>query len=260
MVATQNNDSAHQNRWLLRWKQIAHPKMRLFCLPFAGGGAFYYKPWAEILAPEIEICAIQLPGRENRLRERPLTNVDTLVPIVLDTIDPLLDTPFAFFGHSMGGIIAFEVCRELRRLEKPAPNHLFISSACAPQLPRRKPLLHLMSDSELVEQLVRYGGTPKEVLEDKDMMAMMIPLLRADFTLFETRNYIQEAPFAYPITVFGSTTDSRVSIEEMEAWKEHTSSPLRMSTFSGGHFFVKDNLERNKMLKAISDICLTQFQ
>jgi medium-chain acyl-[acyl-carrier-protein] hydrolase len=251
------NQDPNRSSWVLCWKNNVQPKVRLFCFPFAGGGAFYYKPWAEILAPDIEICAIQLPGRENRLREQPFTSMEQLLPILVQVLEPLMDIPFAFFGHSMGAIIAFELALYLRRHNKAAPIHLFVSATAAPHLPNHRPLMHLMSDQELLAELTRLGGTPKEVLEDKDMVAMMLPLMRADVSLFETRAYTPDAPLTCPITVFGSMEDNRTNSDELALWQQQTQADFDMHSFSGGHFFLKINEHRNSMLKTISRVVMT---
>jgi medium-chain acyl-[acyl-carrier-protein] hydrolase len=247
----QNQSSTYQGEWVLRWPVTNQPKLRMFCFPFAGGGAYNYKPWQQLLPPDIEVCAIQLPGRESRRAEKPLTSMSELMPILARSIEPLMTVPFFFFGHSMGGLMSFELCRYLRRQNELLPSDLFISATCAPQLSSHKRFLHLMSDLELIQEMSRYGGTPKEVLEDKDMIEMMLPLLRADCALFETCDYVPETPVDIPITVFGGAQDERATEEELRAWEAQTTAAFSLRMFPGAHFFLKEVQQRNNMLQHI---------
>lgn len=202
----------------------------------------------------IEICALQLPGRESRLSENRITSMSELVPLLAEQIEPLMTVPSFFFGHSMGGLIAFELSKYLRAKGSSMPKHLFVSASKAPQLPMRRPGLHSMSDIELLKEMSRYGGTPREVLEDKDMIAMMIPLIRADCTIFETCDYLPESPLECPISVFGSSEDDGVNEDELRGWQEQTSLEFNLELFPGGHFFLKNVEQRNKMLAKMSRV------
>ncbi len=247
-----------EKKWLLRWNQNSSNRVRLFCFPFAGSGAFVFRPWIALLPPEMEICAIQPPGRENRISEQPYTSMSELVPVLLRLIEPLSDLPFVFFGHSMGARVAFEVFRELRRRGKPLPFHLFLSASCAPQL-GFKEIIHLQTDDEIFEKMVQYGGTPREILEDKDMLAMMIPLLRADFTLLETCDYSPEPPLACPMTIFCATEDTLNTREEVTSWQEQAAGECTIHTIQGGHLFLKEVAHRQSLLKIVSETTLSEL-
>jgi medium-chain acyl-[acyl-carrier-protein] hydrolase len=227
--------------------------MRLFCFPFAGGGAYQYKPWAEIISPDVELLAVQIPGRENRLHEPCITDLQELIQVLVRELEPLLENPYSFFGHSLGAVIAFEVCRQLRRENKIAPVHLLVSSAAAPHLVSHSNL-HTGPDDDLIREVDRLGGTPEMLLRDPDMRKMLLRLLRSDFKLLETRNYVEESPLDCAITAFGSPTDTRISIAELLAWQVHTSKSFSMQAYPGGHFYLKDASIREKLVNEIGEI------
>ena len=166
------------------------PAARLFCFPYAGGGASIYRQWASKLPVWIEVCAFQLPGREIRMREPGHTDLRSAVEEVADTIHSLLDKPFYLFGHSMGSAISFELARLLRRSGLPQPRHLFVSARRAPQLPQPKEDIHVLPEREFLASIKKLGGTPEEVLKNEELMELFLPTLRADFTLLETYKYV----------------------------------------------------------------------
>jgi len=163
-----------------------HAQMRLFCFPYAGGNAAAFQKWHRAFPDSIEVCSLQYPGRGNRMREPAFTNAIPLAHDVARALTSLLDLPFAFFGHSMGGLIAFEVAREFRRKQLPLPLHLFVSSVRAPQFPNRDRIAPDMPEPQFKEELRRLNGTPNEVLENKELMNLMLPMLRADFSVAHT--------------------------------------------------------------------------
>lgn len=214
---------------------------RLFCFPFAGGGATAYYRWADHVLADIELARVHLPGRETRLRE-PLINrltsmVDTLVEELIDWIDG----PFAFFGHSLGALLAFELARALRRRHGLLPVHLFISGYRAPQLPPpESPFSHL-PDGDFLSHVRQYGGIPNNVAQHEELMEIFLPILRADFEIMETYVFREELPLECPITAFGGLSDPKISCQNIAAWDTHTSTRFRTHFFSGGHFFLHDS-------------------
>ncbi|MGE3272883.1 MAG: thioesterase II family protein, partial [Chloroflexota bacterium] len=180
---------------LTAWIRCPRPSeqasLRLFCLPFGGGGAQTYREWPAALGPDIEVWHAQLPGREARHREPPLTSLPPLVQPLAAAMLPYLDRPYAIFGHSMGALIAFELARLFRRLGAPAPTYLFVSARRAPHLPDWRPPLHTLPDADLVDHLnQRYNGLPRAVLESADLLRMFTPLIRADLTLTELYDFV----------------------------------------------------------------------
>jgi myxalamid-type polyketide synthase MxaE and MxaD/epothilone polyketide synthase D len=230
-----------RDRWIVRPRPIERPRLRIFCFPFSGGGASQYARWPADLPDDVELCAVQLPGREQRLGETPIAHMTELVAALRPALDPYLDLPFAFYGHSLGGWIEFELARSLRRDGRAGPAQLFVAGARAPHLPRRLPELHRLPDAEFVEGLRRYGGTPDEALGNADLMSLLLPMLRADFSLTETYVHAAEPPLDLPIAVFGGHDDPVIERFELEGWREHTTRPLTLRMVPGDHFFVQAN-------------------
>jgi medium-chain acyl-[acyl-carrier-protein] hydrolase len=211
---------------------------RLFCFPYAGGGTLIFRNWQERLAPHIEVCPIQLPGRGNRLREDLLTNIVDFAEYSASQVQPLLDKPFAFFGHSMGALISFELARYLRKHNGIEPMHLFASGCRAPQIPDPDPPTYDLAESEFCRKLVRLNGTPKELLDNADLMQMMIPLLRADFEAAETYCCGDGPKLNCPISTYGGLQDLEVKREYLNSWSEQTTGRFTLRMFEGDHFFI----------------------
>ena len=212
--------------------------LRLFCFPYAGGGARIYRNWPRLLAPSVEVCAANLPGREGRLKERPFTQMDPLIEALAENLGPFFDRPFAFFGHSMGAMISFELARRLRRTGGPMPVHLFVSGRRAPQLPDPEPPTYDLPRDEFIDSLRRLNGTPHEVLQNDELLQLVIPLLRADFELVQTYDYREEVPLDCPITAFAGLDDVEVSRDEVRGWERQTTKGFSHLTVPGDHFFI----------------------
>lgn len=210
---------------------------RLFCFPYAGGGAGIFRGWRTRLPDDVELCPVQYPGRENRLRETPHRSIHTLAAEVVRMLPPLLDLPFAFFGHSMGALVAFEAARELRRRGFPRPFHLVVSGAAAPHLPREG-ASHLLDDEGLVEEVRRMNGTPEGVFEHPELMRILLPLIRADLAACETYAHHDEAPLECSITALAGAADELVRPERMEEWGAHTRGAFELEVVPGDHFFI----------------------
>jgi medium-chain acyl-[acyl-carrier-protein] hydrolase len=224
--------------------------MRLFCFPYAGGSAAIYRRWHEEFPPDVEVCAIQLPGRGGRLQETLQTSLGPLVEKLAPAIVDYLDKPFAFFGHSMGALIGFELARRLRAAQDVRPAHLFISGRSAPQLENRTAPIHDLPEAELLEKLRELNGTPREVLENPELMRLMLPMLRADFSLCETYAYSRQRPLECPITAFGGWHDREVSRESLSKWSEQTEAAFVLRMLPGDHFFL--NAYRPLLVETIS--------
>lgn len=226
------------NPWLYYFEPHPKANVRLFCFPYAGGTPLVYRTWAQQLPSSVEVVAIQLPGRATRMREAPISKLTDLVGPIASALAPYLDKPYAFFGHSMGALISFEVARLFRRQGRELPRHLFVSGRSAPQLDsERRPLYNLPTD-ELLAELQQLEGTPREVLEHPELMDLMLPTLRADFSICDTYEYTEEAPLPCPITAFGGLQDSNISRRKVEAWREQTSAAFTLRMFPGNHFFI----------------------
>lgn len=224
--------------WIRYAKSNVQARVRLFCFAYAGGGAGVFRAWGSRLPPEIEVCPIELPGRGSRIMASPFTRLTPLIEMLAQDIQPYLTMPFAFFGHSMGGLISFELTRQLRRQLAAVPTHLLISAYRAPQLPHTNPPIHQLPDSAFVEALRSFNGTPQAVLENTELMRLMLPTLRADFAVCETYVYTHEEPLGCPISVFGGLQDREVSQSELEAWHKQTYNSFTLRMFAGHHFFL----------------------
>lgn len=212
--------------------------VRLFCLPYAGGSTSIFRSWPAALSPEVELGAVQLPGRERRLGEPPINHLPTLVEAVAESLQRYSDMPFAIYGHSMGALVGFEVARHLRREGKEGPLCLFLSGFRAPQRPNLHPLIYNLPEEEFVQGLRRLEGTPEEVLQNRELLQIMMPALRADFTIVNTYAHTHEPPLDCPISIFGSLQDSEVSRDDFDAWREQTTREFKLRMMPGGHFFL----------------------
>jgi medium-chain acyl-[acyl-carrier-protein] hydrolase len=212
--------------------------MRLFCFPYAGGGASIYRSWQESFPTSIEICPVQLPGREARLSEPLFTNITTLVAAAAQALYPFFDRPFAFFGHSMGALIGYELAHLLRRDKSIAPAHLFVSGRRAPHFKGKEANTYSLPDGEFVDELRRLNGTPRQVLEHSELMSFIGPLLRADFQICGTYSHSHKQLLECPITAFGGISDNESPREKIEAWREYTSGPFSLRMLPGDHFFL----------------------
>jgi medium-chain acyl-[acyl-carrier-protein] hydrolase len=225
------------------WSVCVRPnpraQLRLFCFPYAGGSASFFRTWAEGLPPSVEVHAIELPGRGTRRNEPPFTQLSLLAVALGRVLRPLMDRPFAFFGHSVGSVVAYELARLLRREGRQEPLHLFASAHRAPHLPDPHPPLSHLPRAQLIEELKRLNGTPREALAHDELMELVLPYLRADFGMDETYTYTEEPPLGCPLTTLGSLEDPRASRPEMEAWRRHTSARFRFRLFPGDHFYLQ---------------------
>jgi medium-chain acyl-[acyl-carrier-protein] hydrolase len=232
-----------QNPWIKYWPvaPTGQPAIRLFCFPYAGGAASFYRDWPRFFEPGYEIGGIQLPGREQRMGETPYESLQELTAALLAAIVDELKPPFAFFGHSLGALIAFELTRALRRAGASLPAALFVSSRGAP-VTRTSPPAPRRTDPELLDALQkRYGGIPERVLQDSDLMRLLLPRLRADLSLLDTYSFQPEPPLSLPIAAFGGTEDHAVPPALLQAWEGQTSASFRLEMLPGSHFYLKDS-------------------
>jgi medium-chain acyl-[acyl-carrier-protein] hydrolase len=247
-------DLAVNTRWLAAAEPDARARVRLLCFPYAGGSAFAFRRWPGLLSPEVEVCPVHLPGRGMRLRETPFTDLRRLVDAFVPVMAEHLERPFAFFGHSMGGAIAFELSRRLRSDYGVEPLHLFISGRRAPHLPDTEPPIYNLPEPEFKEELRRLNGTPAELLEHEELMEMMIPLLRADISVSQTYKCESRPSLTCPLTVFGGLEDTHDEPEGLRAWREHTTGEFNAVMFEGGHFFI--NTAEQPLLRALEGALL----
>lgn len=239
------------NNWFPYAVSNSDARLRLFCLPHAGGPSVMFRSWADYLPPSIELYPLELPGHGTRGHEQALSRMRRLTQAVAEGMYPYLDKPFALFGHSMGALVCFELARLLRRTYNVGPIHLFVSAHRAPQLPDPDPTTYMLSEEDLIQKLQTLEGTPKEILEQPDLLRMVLPNLRSDFAVCDTYTYRVESPFDCPITALGGDDDAEICREELEGWREQTSSAFRVHMFPGGHFFI--NSSRLAVLRLLTD-------
>jgi len=233
------NDDAHD-----------HADFKMFCFPYAGGTAYMFKKWGEMLPSTVQVIPVELPGRGARLQEPAFISLPALIEELTGLIRPLLNKQFFFYGHSMGATIAFELARALRRKYGCEPEALFVGGRRAPQVASGEPVTYHLPKSEFIEDLIKLDGTPKEVIENDELMEMMIPLLRADFQLIQTYEYTPDTPLRCPISVYGGLQDCHVPRDLLLPWKEQTKSRFSLHMLPGDHFFLRSS--QAQLLRSIA--------
>lgn len=222
-------------------------KVRLYCFPYGGAGASMYRAWGRSLPDWVEVVPVHFPGREHRIRETPHSHI---APLVDEVVAGFAQAgPFAFFGHSMGTLAAFEVARALRRRGGPEPGLLIVSGLGAPQVPRDRPRITDLPQEEFLEQLRLHFDVTDDLLSDPLLLEMVLPVLRADLAVVENHTYTPEPPFDFPIVAFGGETDPEARPDHIAAWKDQSVRPVPVTLFPGGHFYV--NAHRERLLAAV---------
>jgi surfactin synthase thioesterase subunit len=221
--------------------------VRLFCFPYAGGGAAVFRDWPAALPPQVEPVAVRLPGRESRFAEKPYDRMEPLVAHLLEESPGWLDRPYACFGYSMGARVALALTQELRRCDLPGPAALFVGGNARPSVPTAIPGWN-DTDEKLIEHLRALGGIPPEVLAEPDLLALTLPTIRADLTVIATWRPRPE-PVAAPIHAFAGTKDGYAPPDAMLAWAHQTAGTFRLTAVPGGHFFL--HTEPRSVLEAV---------
>jgi len=224
------------SHWFMVPRPAPAPALRLFCIPYAGGGASMFQRWAARLPAGIELCAVQLPGRETRLDEEPFDRFDALELALL----PYLDRRFALFGHSMGAILAFELARALER-RGAGPAHVVASGRAAPQLADRRAPIHGLPPAQFLAEVSALGGTPPELLADPEVRRALLPALQADFAAIERWRHSPGPPLTAPLTAVGGAADPRIGRAELDPWRAQTTGGFALQLFAGGHFFLRES-------------------
>jgi medium-chain acyl-[acyl-carrier-protein] hydrolase len=226
------------NRWIIRPNPTSTARLRLFCFPCAGGDIWLFQDWWRRLPREVDLCLVRLPGRAGRILERPFMTLPPLVSALAQALNQYQNIPFALFGHSMGALVAFELARYLRRNEKISPTHLFVAACRAPQLPAESPPIHNLPDALFVAELVRRYGEVGNMLQNRDLMRLVLPTVRADVSVCENYVHIGEPPLHCPIAAFGGIGDSVADPMSLEAWRWHTSVSFSLQLLRGNHFLM----------------------
>jgi medium-chain acyl-[acyl-carrier-protein] hydrolase len=216
-------------------------RLRLFCFPYAGGTAAVFRNWPRYLPSEIEVCAIQYPGRGSRLAEPLSEDVVDVMNRIYEDLQPFFQKPFAFFGHSMGALVSYEFARRLQREKQARPFELFVSGCTGPHVRSIDEPTYNLPEPEFIAELRRLQGTPAEVLENAELMQLMMPIIRADFKASQTYKYNPGPPLECPIRAFGGLKDEMAPREKVEAWSEHTTGSFRAQMLPGDHFFLNSS-------------------
>ena len=239
-----------KSSWIVTPRTNNKAKIRLFCFPYSGAAASIYYPWVDILPGSIEVCAIQYPGHGNRVSETLFYDLDGLLDVAQEALLPYFDKPFAFFGHSMGALVGYELARRLKKTQVKQPDLLFVSGHNAPFLPDLSEPLHNLEEKEFIFRLRELNGTPDEVLQDPELREILIPILRADFSVCETYQYENDQLLDCPICACGGLQDKYVDREGLTAWGKLTTGEFTARFFPGDHFYI--NTERMYLLMAIA--------
>ncbi|UGY93641.1 thioesterase II family protein [Streptomyces gobiensis] len=229
-------------------KTVAPGKsLRLFCLPYAGGSARLFQDWRYALPDFVEVCPVELPGRGTRFGELPYTRLEPLVDDVLDTLEEHLDEegpglPFALFGYSFGSAVAFEAARRLEAAGR-RPACLAVAAFRSPGASPPRVKASSLPDAEFRRLLRELGGTPRELLENDAFMELMLPVIKADFSIAESYGHRSGPPLDCPIVAFGGEEDPLIGMAEVRTWSRHTAAGFSLRPIPGDHFFMHSHRE-----------------
>jgi surfactin synthase thioesterase subunit len=239
---------------------VADPALRLFALPYAGGGAAGFYRWRPVMPEGVEILPIQLPGREARIGEPPIGNLRSLVTKIADAVVPLTDRRFVLLGHSMGAWLAFELAREFRRRGARMPCLLIAAASPAPHRPSGSEPMHQLPDDEFVAEMIRrFDGIPPAIRANSELLQLLLPAMRADVALLETYEYTDEPPLDTDVLALGGTEDRAVSATALADWRRHTSQRFSSRLLPGDHFFLfptseQENHQQPAAVRLIADL------
>lgn len=237
------NRKVNRDPWFFCNKPKPQASVRLFCFPFSGGGASIYRSWPDAMGNEIEVQAVQLPGRETRYNEARELNINVLVKNIVKALEIYQDKPFAFFGYSLGALLAFEVCRALAKHNMNAPIHLFVAAMRAPQTARIHEPLSPLPDEKFIQQVEYYYQPQGEAWNNSELRDLFMPVLKDDMALADNYIYLDEMPLSCPIDVFTGKQDLGAPPHLTATWHEQTSDKTHYHGYQGGHFFIEEHLK-----------------
>ncbi|MCX5195608.1 alpha/beta fold hydrolase [Streptomyces sp. NBC_00249] len=244
MTTPSTPSNAHDDSlWVRRFQPRPDSAVRLVCLPHAGGSASFYLPMARTMPDFVDVLCVQYPGRQDRRTEPLLDTVPALADQVFTALLPWADRPLAYFGHSMGASVAYEVARRFEREKGVVAAALFASGRRAPSAPRHE-TAHLLDDRGLIEEVKSLSGTDTRLLGDDEVLRMVLPAIRADYRAAETYTPEPGEPLHCPVVAMIGSDDPKVTEAEAAAWSTHTEGPFALRVFSQGHFYlVRDQAE-----------------
>lgn len=248
---TQKTPAVIDTPWFSMRKQPA--EFTLFCFPFSGGTAAAFKPWQVHNSDLLEVVPVKLPGRETRYKEPAFFDLVDMASAFVDALAPYTDRRYALYGHSMGGLIIFEVVRQIRQRGLPMPEHLFPGAYRSPERPSTKRNIHHLDNEAFLEELRTYEGTPESFFDNPELIDFLLPMLKADFSIHETWVYKNQPPLDIPITGFYGKEDPISPATEMQPWQAHTSKSFELVQIPGSHFFLNDGrpLVLRKIINAL---------
>ena len=232
-----------QSSWLGHRTIVTEGVTQIICFPFAGGGASAFGSWRKFLSPELNLIPLCPPGRERRCNESPVTNAEMAADQIAKELAQFTDKPVVFFGHSLGAHLAFETAHKLNQLEGPSLSLLVVSGATRPAKRQYKKNWHLLPDEQFIHLIYKLGGTPPEVLLNRELLELFIPALRADFELLDSLSTSERPALSCPIVAFGGQNDALVTPQELEEWSLETNNSFDSAIFPGGHFYIKESKE-----------------
>lgn len=237
--------------WFVVPKPLHHPKLRLICLPYAGGSTATYQAWQRQMPDGVELLLIQPPGRAERFHEPPYKTMDTLVDNLATQFLPLTHTPYVLMGHSLGSLIGYELMKRLRLTGATLPRY-FIASGCrAPHLYSKEQTFDLPK-AAFIHELKKMNGTPEAILQNNELMELYLPLLRADFQVAETYFTSIGEPLNCTLILFSGTEDRGIKQADLEGWRKHFNSGGNIQMFEGDHFFIEQN--GREILSAVTSL------
>jgi surfactin synthase thioesterase subunit len=234
--------SAEESLWFRRYVPAQNPSARLVCLPHAGGSAPFFRPMALALGRDVDVVAVQYPGRQERRAERPIADMATLADRTAELLRGRPELPLTLFGHSLGAVLAFEIARRLED-ERRAPVRIYASGRRGPAT-HRDERIHRLDDAGIMAELRKMNGTVSIVLDDEELMRAALPSLRADYTAVETYSCSPDAAVSCPITVLTGDNDPKTTIDEAKEWERHTTGGFDIQVYPGGHFFLSDHADQ----------------
>lgn len=244
------------NPWFPLLRRRSESSLRIFCFPFAGGSASTYRPWQAELPGDLEIWAAQPPGRETRWKEPAFTSAKDYLDAAFEAVSPEVGSRFALFGHSLGGIVAFELARRLERSGRP-PQHVFVSGRQAPTATQRKAPISGLPDEEFLREVQKLEGLPSEVLANRELMELVLPTLRSDFQVFDSFRFEPGPPLSAPVSVLGGEQDPDFPPEDLQPWSLESRQFRGVRLFPGGHFFI--HAQRSAVLAHLTQELLATY-
>ncbi|MFA0813800.1 thioesterase II family protein [Microbulbifer epialgicus] len=244
------------NDWVINLRSQVNPKLRVFCFPYAGGSASIYTKWAEYFPPEVEIVAVQPPGRASRVFEKPYTDMESLVNELFQKLVHSMDIPYIFFGHSLGSRVAFELLNKINEHDIHLPVHFIASGSNPPDVYNKKSEIYRLSDAQFMIELEKFQGTSDEALQSNELMNILLPGIKADFEI--ANKYVFESMVKHKcdLTVLGGTHDKDVDSQSLHNWSKFFSGSSKVEMIDGDHFFIDSNRLKvvNEVVKIVNEI------